>query len=71
MRTSFLALARRASVSRICRDDRGLSTVEYAIILVLVAVIAIGAWTRFGSTVKDKIEQSNDAVEAIEVDPDL
>ena len=47
------------------RDTRGLSTVEYVIILVLVAVLAIGTWRTFGSTVKAKITESNTAVEGL------
>lgn len=66
MKMPFLSLARRISVSRICKDDRGLSTVEYAIILVLVAVFAIGAWSKFGVTVKKKITASDDAMTEME-----
>jgi Flp pilus assembly pilin Flp len=35
------------------RDQAGLSTVEYVIILVLIAAIAIGTWKTFGGKVKD------------------
>ena len=37
------------------RDERGLSTVEYIIILVLIAVAGIGLWRAFGDTVSQKI----------------
>lgn len=37
------------------RDERGLSTVEYIIILVLIAVAGIGLWRAFGDTVSEKI----------------
>jgi Flp pilus assembly pilin Flp len=40
------------------RDERGLSTVEYIIILVLIAVIGIVAWRAFGTAVKSKVENS-------------
>ncbi len=40
-------------------DDRGLSTVEYVIILVLIAAGAIGTWQTFGRNVKQKIADSN------------
>ncbi|MBX3250771.1 MAG: hypothetical protein KF901_26565 [Myxococcales bacterium] len=39
-------------------NEEGLSTVEYIIILILIAVIAIVAWTQFGSAVKSKVEGS-------------
>ena len=44
------------------KDKRGLSTVEYIIILVLVAVGGIELWTKFGTTLEEKIETSNTAV---------
>ncbi len=44
------------------KDKRGLSTVEYIIILVLIAVGGIQLWTQFGDTVKDKISSSTSEV---------
>jgi Flp pilus assembly pilin Flp len=38
--------------SSIAADQRGLSTVEYVIILVLLAAVAIGTWSAFGQKVK-------------------
>ena len=38
------------------RDERGLSTVEYVILLVLVATIAIGAWRLFGDSVVSALQ---------------
>ena len=50
---SYLAKARaRVSGLSVIRDDRGLSTVEYVIILVLIAAIAIGTWKTFGERVQ-------------------
>lgn len=40
------------------RDERGLSTVEYVIILVLIAVAGIGLWTNFGKELSKKITDS-------------
>jgi Flp pilus assembly pilin Flp len=50
----------------LARDERGLSTVEYVIILVLIAVLGIVSWNKFGATVKDKIDSSQSAVENME-----
>lgn len=44
-------------------DQRGLSTVEYVIILVVVAVAAVGVWTTFGKTIQQKITGSTDTIE--------
>jgi Flp pilus assembly pilin Flp len=39
-------------------DTRGLSTVEYIIILILIAVIAITAWKQFGESVEYHVRDS-------------
>jgi Flp pilus assembly pilin Flp len=52
--------------SNLMHDDRGLSTVEYVIILVLIAVLGIVSWNKFGGTVKEKIDESNNSVEHME-----
>lgn len=44
---------------QIARDERGLSTVEYVIILVLVAVMSIGVWRTFGTKVYDRVDTAN------------
>jgi Flp pilus assembly pilin Flp len=49
------------------RDERGLSTVEYIIILVLIAVAGIGLWSKFGKAITSKITDSTDAVNTIDV----
>ena len=51
------------------RDTRGLSTVEYIILLVLVAIVGIGAWSAFGTKIKDKIMGSTNRVETELGDP--
>jgi Flp pilus assembly pilin Flp len=45
-------------------DERGLSTVEYVIILVLVAAVAIGTWSVFGHSVKCALGIANDTIGA-------
>jgi Flp pilus assembly pilin Flp len=55
--------ARPINVSRtqafsLWRDNRGLSTVEYVIILVLIASAAVGTWSLFGQTIRGKLKSS-------------
>ena len=50
------------------KDKRGLSTVEYIIILVLIAASGISLWSKFGDTLKTNIESATDAVGSIQVD---
>jgi Flp pilus assembly pilin Flp len=58
---SYLAKARaRRQNSPRVGDEAGLSTVEYVIILVLVAAIAIGTWQTFGKTVTSGLSKASD-----------
>lgn len=43
------------------RDEAGLSTVEYVIILVLIAAIAMGTWKQFGEKVKTGLSNASTA----------
>jgi Flp pilus assembly pilin Flp len=57
---SYLEKARaRFQGSSLVRDEAGLSTVEYVIILVLIAAIAIGTWQTFGGRVKTGLENAS------------
>jgi Flp pilus assembly pilin Flp len=47
---------------RFTRDDAGLSTVEYVIILVLLAAAAVGSWQAFGALLKSKLDDSNTTI---------
>jgi Flp pilus assembly pilin Flp len=46
------------------QDERGLSTVEYVIILVLIAAAAISLWSSFGDTLTRKIDETNDVFDS-------
>lgn len=52
------------------RDERGLTTVEYVILLVLMAVAGIGVWNTLGKSVRDKITDSNGKVQDLKTTPD-
>ena len=42
-------------------DDEGLTTVEYALLLVLLVVVAIGVWSAFGSNIQSSVTSSSSA----------
>jgi Flp pilus assembly pilin Flp len=42
-------------------DERGLSTVEYVVLLVLVVAACIGLWMNFGKDLRDKLTSVNNA----------
>ncbi len=46
-------------------DQHGLSTVEYIIILVLIAVIGIAAWKNFGEAVEFKARSATTEVNSL------
>jgi Flp pilus assembly pilin Flp len=49
------------------RDQRGLSTVEYTVLLVLIVACAVGAWTTFGGNLVKKIGDSNTEFDRVTV----
>jgi len=51
--------------ARSLRRSRGLSTVEYVVILVLMACVAIGAWRLFGGQVKRAIFNSSEQLDSL------
>jgi Flp pilus assembly pilin Flp len=50
------------------RDERGLSTVEYVIILVLIAAAAIGSWVTLGGKLKEKLTDSNKEMDKVQIE---
>ena len=53
----------KKSFLKLHTDERGLSTVEYIIILTLIAVAAIGAWNKFGDAVIGQVEEKTGQIE--------
>lgn len=47
------------------RDTRGLTTVEYIIILCLIAVVGFAVWKKFGETVKTKVNAADSTLETL------
>jgi len=43
-------------------DEEGLTTVEYALLMALLVVAAIGVWTTFGGKVKESVGASTNAI---------
>ena len=57
----------KKNIRTLARDTEGLSTVEYVIILMLIAVVGIVAWRQFGNTVVSKINSGNSQVSGLGV----
>jgi Flp pilus assembly pilin Flp len=62
IQASELRTENRQTRRGLARDERGLSTVEYIIILMLIAVAGIALWSAFGETVSGKIGEATGEV---------
>ncbi|QQR91342.1 MAG: hypothetical protein IPJ88_06350 [Myxococcales bacterium] len=56
----------RPTQKRLLRNQDGLSTVEYIIILVLIAVSGISLWRLFGQEVSKKVGTSSAKIQTME-----
>lgn len=54
-RASRSAIHESAGPLELLYDERGLSTIEYVIVLALIAIGAIAAWRGFGASVRSKV----------------
>jgi Flp pilus assembly pilin Flp len=50
-------------VVRLRREQQGLTTVEYAIVLCLIAALSVGAWNAFGKNVKTYLTNSTTTID--------
>lgn len=48
--------------SRLWKDEEALTTVEYALLLALVAIAAITAWTTLGSRVSTTVSSATSSL---------
>ena len=62
-------MKKRLQRARLLKDSRGLTTVEYIIILCLIAVVGFGVWQKFGAKVKDKVAGSTETVDGLPTTP--
>lgn len=60
----------RVSWLRLMRDERGLSTVEYTVLLVLIVTASVTLWQRFGSNLTEKIGASADTIGKLDSKPE-
>ncbi len=58
-------LAKPSLTQSLARDQRGLTTVEYVIVLVLIAVVGIGVWRTFGQNLSAKINEAASSVQGL------
>ena len=49
-------------ITKLWKDEEGLTTVEYALLLALVAIAAITAWTTLGSRVSGTVAKATSSL---------
>ena len=49
-------------MKKLLKDQSGLSTVEYVVILLLIVVVSISAWRTFGNTVVSKVTSGSNQI---------
>ena len=52
------------SQQSLLKDERGLSTTEYLLLIVLVAIAGWAAWTQFGEALSSKIAPTSSVIVA-------
>jgi Flp pilus assembly pilin Flp len=52
-------------LSRIWRDEEGVTTVEYALVLAVLVVAALTVWATFGGVLRGRVTAYSNAVNAI------
>ncbi len=53
----------KRNVQALMNETEGLSTVEYVILLVLIAVVGIAAWKTFGTTIRERVNGGNTQIQ--------
>ena len=54
----------RSFLASLEQDQRGLTTVEYAIILCVIVAVTVGTWDKFGKAIADKLTADTAVIEA-------
>ena len=55
--------ASKVSPASVFHDTRGLTTVEYVIVLAMIAVLAVGLWKSFGQNISQYLSKSRDSID--------
>lgn len=61
---AFITKNTKSSKS-LLRDERGLSTIEYVILMAIVVIGAVGVWNEIGAKFKGTLGESRDDVNKI------
>jgi Flp pilus assembly pilin Flp len=57
--------ASKFGLRQLARDERGMSTVEYVILLAVIVVGAVAMWNEIGGDVISNLEEARDKVDTL------
>lgn len=60
-----MKMKKSQKLTGLLRDERGLTTVEYIIILCLIAVVGFAVWKQFGQTVEYKTKGATNVIQQL------
>ena len=60
-------IIKKSSSPSLMRDERGLSTVEYVILLVLIAAACVGLWVTLSGSLKEKMGDAQTEMDKVQV----
>ena len=63
-----MKIKKSETLNGLLKDEQGLTTVEYIIILCLIAVVGFAIWKKFGETVKEKVGGAEGVVGTLPTD---
>jgi Flp pilus assembly pilin Flp len=50
---------KNAHIKKLMKDERGLSTMEYAVLFVIIVVGALALWTKLGASLAQQVSQGD------------
>jgi Flp pilus assembly pilin Flp len=58
-----MTILKRLRAGRLVSDTRGLTTVEYVIVLAMIAVMSVGLWNTFGTNISRYLTNSTTKID--------
>ena len=52
-------IVKKNQIKKLSKDNRGLSTMEYAVLFVIIVVGALALWTKLGKSLADQVTQGD------------
>ena len=53
-------IVKKNQIKKLRKDNRGLSTMEYAVLFVIIVVGALALWTKLGKSLADQVSKGDE-----------